>query len=714
MGIRATLALATLSLALLHTQAFAAVGRTKGSFALSPSGSAQYSIPLWTPPGIGKLQEQLALVYNSQGGNGLVGVGWQIAGLSAIRRCNLTVAQDSVMGSPQLATNDRLCLDGKRLRLTSSETLSTYGAAGTTYQTEIADFSNITAQSSAGNGPAYFTVQARNGLTYEYGNTTDSRILANGGALASATTWALDKITDRSGNSIHFVYTNDTAHNTYRISDIYYPYTSAGGPYYDIHFTYAARPTNDILTHYVVGYAATETQRLTEIDIELQASGWQIEKKYTLAYGVGTTNRSQLQTITECSASDCLSPTTIGYQNATAGIGSEVSTGQTVPDVAGGFMMDMNGDGIADFVYPNASTGTYYVMFGSATGLQAPVNTNASSTNYANALPIDFNSDGKMDILIPNSSGDWRILESTGTSFTVIDTTVAATGAGGNAWVADVDGDGRPDIIYSPNPSSTGSTLMVLYNTGSNNKYSFSGAPVQVYQLGSDEQFVKSSGDAAFFGYTTQLRFADFDGDGRSDIVVKYKLNLGEGVYAKGMRALLSRGTSYVLGYEFGVSSGGFETPVIGDFNGDGYSDILYAPFLENYAMLYGTGTGLVAGTGSTNISYNSTAVMALDWDGDGRTDIVYEAYNGTADHWYYALSTGTGFAAGVDTGIASTSVLPFVADINGDGLADLVYPDASNVIKDRLHSGITGDLATSIADGYGNSVSPNYFPAQK
>ncbi|MGA7823279.1 MAG: SpvB/TcaC N-terminal domain-containing protein, partial [Steroidobacteraceae bacterium] len=139
-----------------------AAGRTKGSFAVSSTGAATYTIPIWAPPGPRGVTPQIALSYNSQGGNGYLGVGWGISGLSAIYRCNLTYAQDAAPAPVALSTSDGYCMDGQRLRLTSG----TYGDAGSTYQTETANFMNIEAEGTAGNGPQYWVAVDRNGVEY--------------------------------------------------------------------------------------------------------------------------------------------------------------------------------------------------------------------------------------------------------------------------------------------------------------------------------------------------------------------------------------------------------------------------------------------------------------------------------------------------------------------------------------------------------------------
>ena len=62
-------------------------GTTEGEFQVNGNGGANYTIPIEVPPGRNGIEPQLSLQYNSQQGNGLLGVGWSLTGLSAIARC---------------------------------------------------------------------------------------------------------------------------------------------------------------------------------------------------------------------------------------------------------------------------------------------------------------------------------------------------------------------------------------------------------------------------------------------------------------------------------------------------------------------------------------------------------------------------------------------------------------------------------------------------
>jgi Salmonella virulence plasmid 65kDa B protein len=75
MSARTCLALTVLFGALISLEAVSApFGRTAGNFTVPSDGSANYSIPIWTPPGVAGLQPSLGLNYNSHNGDGLLGL----------------------------------------------------------------------------------------------------------------------------------------------------------------------------------------------------------------------------------------------------------------------------------------------------------------------------------------------------------------------------------------------------------------------------------------------------------------------------------------------------------------------------------------------------------------------------------------------------------------------------------------------------------------
>lgn len=145
-------------------------GRTAGSLDVSGSGAATYTLPIAAPPGINAVAPQVALTYNSQGGNGIAGYGWNISGLSSITRIPQTIFHDGAVGGVKGDINDRFALDGQRLLLKSG----VYGANGAEYQTENYSNLKIISRGSMAAGPAYFDVYYPDGSHAVYGQNSDS------------------------------------------------------------------------------------------------------------------------------------------------------------------------------------------------------------------------------------------------------------------------------------------------------------------------------------------------------------------------------------------------------------------------------------------------------------------------------------------------------------------------------------------------------------
>ena len=168
-----------------------------GQLAVNASGAATYVIPIVIAPGTAGLEPKLSLAYDSQGGNGQLGVGWGMGGLSVMARCGQTMAQDRRWRGINYDEQDRFCLDGQRLVAIRGA----YGAHGTEYRTEQESFAKIVSYGAAGKGPAWFKVWTKSGQTMEYGSTEDARIEAQGSQTARL--WAVNKVLDRRPEDRH-------------------------------------------------------------------------------------------------------------------------------------------------------------------------------------------------------------------------------------------------------------------------------------------------------------------------------------------------------------------------------------------------------------------------------------------------------------------------------------------------------------------------------
>jgi len=83
------------------------VGAIPGEVDVSPAGATTYTIPIEVVPGTQGMQPNLSIVYNSMSGMGLLGMKWNIAGISSISRCGQVPYFEGNTTAIQFSTNDR-------------------------------------------------------------------------------------------------------------------------------------------------------------------------------------------------------------------------------------------------------------------------------------------------------------------------------------------------------------------------------------------------------------------------------------------------------------------------------------------------------------------------------------------------------------------------------------------------------------------------------
>jgi hypothetical protein len=191
----------------------------------------------------------------------------------------------------------------------------------------------------------------------------------------------------------------------------------------------------------------------------------------------------------------------------------------------------------------------------------------------------------------------------------------------------------------------------------------------------------------------------DFNGDGRTDIATAF----GGNVYVN-----LSTGTGFTQQiWTVPNNWGASEYTWVADFNGDGKSDIATANGGNIYVNL-STGTGFTQQVWTVP---NNWAPPGWSWvgdfNGDGKADIA-TAVSGTI---YVNLSTGNGFdqRAWTVPNNWGASEYTWVGDFNGDGKTDIATANGGNIyVNSSTGSGFV-QLLRRVVDGSSWSNNPTY-----
>jgi hypothetical protein len=695
-----------------------------GKFEVTDTGSASYTIPISIVPGTAGLEPKLSLQYDSRSGNGLLGVGWSLAGLPAITRCGRTIAQDGQVGGVSYDANDRFCLDGQRLIATSG----TYGADQTEYRTERESFSKVVSYGSAGSGPSWFKVWTKAGLVMEFGNTADSRIEAQG--KASVRVWALNRTSDTKSNFFTVSYTEDNANGEYRPDRIDYTGNAAANtqPQNSVRFVYEPRASApdlafpsaipDATPLYEAGGIVKTTQRLKLVKLYRAEI---LAHEYRLVYETSpATKRSRLISVARCADDGgCLPATTFSWSDggapftySNAGNGAYTQAFYQPDASAGPFWMsngsttyavDVNGDGRTDFVQISKAAYSAQVLVSNGDGtFTRTLNQTGQAngpfwpTDSYNTFAMDVNGDGRIDFLqtpaTATSAAVHQVLRAnTDGTYTQMQHSTSSPFWEPPTIPADVDGDGLSDIVQfrgAPYTTCSGSRACTIVHR-SNGDGTFTMTFLQMYDNG------------PFWSLASYNTFPlDFDGDGRIDFM--QIPNANNNASAQALRAdwsaapsqiYFSTGTVFTQAY---VSSGSpyWDQPVFPiDVNGDGRADILQVrrDTYHRAIVQLSKGDGTVAqGFYQPDHVYGPIMqlldgeIFPVEYNGDGKTDLLqiatgpnypgqsYARLNmahgpGPYTEAFYQSSTANGPFWRADTHAT------FTADVNGDGRTDIV-----------------------------------------
>ena len=721
------------------------IGAIPSKFSVTQNGSAIYEIPIDVPPGINGVEPNLSLFYNSQRQNGRLGMGWGLAGLSAITRCPANLAIDGFRSAVNYTESDRFCLDGKRLIVISL----TNGQDKSEYRTEVESWYQVIAHrdETCGSGPCSFTVRAKNGTTFRYGSGS-GRILAGSGP--DVREWALDSVTDLNHNSMTWSYTEDPL-NSGKKSGGYYPHSitytlnkQAGVTVGNrsVSFLYEERP--DTAPRFQGGIQLRTIARLKAIQTFVDST---LVKHYQLDYQTAkaSLSRSRLLSVTLCDSAmagksrKCLTPTRFTWQvsasrfaNQSTGLSNHFGRNQGWVNNTR-TLADVNGDGRADVVGFNKDGVTVALSTGQALELATAPQWDQNPYPFFKTGPewsvmttprmmVDVNGDGRMDIVGFGIDGV-HVALSTGSGFNQskwINNPYPHFGKnmgwlpGDNPrMLTDVNGDGLPDIVGFKEG------VWVSLSQGNH----FEDPP---------QQWTTKFGKDTGWNQDTPRMLTDVNGDGLADIV---------GINPDGIWVTLSTGSKFVTptwatnqplpyftarqGWDF-QNNRNFLT--MADVNGDGLTDIV-ASNQKGVFVSYANGKGFTAPSTtpwiegdfnfpSPNWSVESTPLQVADVNADGKADLIGFGNDGVK----VGLSTGASYE--VQSWGNNGAPLPafgrhqgwedgtprVVSDVNGDGLIDIIGFWTTGV-ELGLAASPYPDLMVHITDGYGEETHIAYAP---
>ncbi len=693
------------------------------------SGSATKTLPIEVPPFHG-LEPKLALTYSSGGGNGYVGVGWDLAGFSEIERTSANG------GSPNWDSTDIFLLDGMKVVPCPTGSTSPSCTTGGTHVTKVESYQRIKYVSASD--------------TWEITRKDGTRLVYNGIYwMAAGKMWryGLSTVTDTRGNTVTYTWSVNqyaccwaypTGVNYNGVSVVLdweqrSDAESRGNSFSITHIygrikTIQVKVSGNPLRAYKLSYTMSTSSPARSLLTRVQMFG----RDYTLDGTKTVTGGTSLPAVTMT----YLDTDSGGYTD----VWQSIPTGY--PDTNGTLQAgDYDGDGKTDLIHivpriwdPNQA---WDMQIWKATGSGAFTRYTYSfgpgyGTNVGVFYVVDLNGDGKADVL--HTSG-WNAFISTGScsgstcGFTRSGVYMGFDESTRLILPADVNGDGKTDLLtLSLIHGSNGQTVSTVQAYTSN----FGPSSTGFIDLGSQSlggTYPLWSSAASSGG---EMDVGDINGDGYADLIfisqdsIRTWIGNGNGTFKTS--SLHTTPAGYICTNPNQCKN------LSGDVNGDGKADLIAmdrrlgggASNPNKIRTMLSMGDGHYVNTtpqpmGPAYSTYYGELVT-LDANGDGKTDIAH-ILGGTGCEVYTWIASGDGtytmkWQGGLNENLYSTDGrlhddrMAF-GDSNGDGKDDIL-------ILNRFHghlmswtaTGSVGTLVRSISNGLGSTETFTYSPS--
>jgi uncharacterized protein (TIGR03437 family) len=404
--------------------------------------------------------------------------------------------------------------------------------------------------------------------------------------------------------------------------------------------------------------------------------------------------------------------------------------------LAGIAVADFNADGKADIAF--SGEGKLIVMAGNGDGTFARSGVYSSASPPGSITAADFSGDGKPDLVVFGEEFDQKptlfINDGTGKFQAGVAVNVNGGGGGLTNAAGDLNGDGRADLALVRGTTQQERGVTILFSTGVGGF----GEPVQIplnaYNYPRTLRIADVNGDGkpdliAFEADSNRVSILLSNGAGAFSVRASYGLGAFPvaGVVGDfdrdGKVDIAAANSDLTLSVLTGLGDGQFLAPraldqadrliratALADVNGDGRLDAVSALGNQGGVLVaYGDGAG---GFGASKIyptGRDNSDLAIADFNKDGRPDIV--VVGGalqSAGSVSLLLGTATGdFAPGprdLNAGLTPSTVI--AADLNRDGNQDLVVGNfGSNNVSISLGDG-RGDFAAAVNIPVGRSPS--------